>query len=49
MINKETLGLTFPRTDKPVISDTVRKLCGIVSFSPEDLDNDAYLKYLLER
>ncbi len=48
LVHKKTL--TFPKLPaRPELSDEVRSLCGIVSFSHEELEEDDRLKYILSR
>lgn len=43
-------ALAFPRLSaRPALSDEVRSLCGVVSFSQKELEEDDRLKYLLSR
>ncbi len=42
-------SLTFPKVSKISVSEKVRNLSGIVSFSEEEVLSDERLKYLLER
>ena len=41
--------MSFPKVERPVISEKVRRLRGIVRFSEEEIRQDERLKYILSR
>lgn len=48
LVHKKALAL--PKLSaRPALSDEVRSLCGVVSFSQKELEEDDRLKYLLSR
>lgn len=42
-------ALAFPRVERPALSARVKGLRGLVSFTPEELEEDERLKYILSR
>lgn len=47
--NRALDELCFPKVRRPELSETVRSLKGSVKFSPEELEQDDRLKYILSR
>ena len=42
-------SLEFPKVESPAISPKVRKLMGTVKFTPEEVEQDERLAYILSR
>lgn len=42
-------SLTFPKTARPVISQKIKGITGVVNFTAEQLKQDERLKYILSR
>ena len=40
--------MEFPRVEKPVVSEKVKSLTGLVKFSSEEIEADDRLKHLLQ-
>ncbi len=42
-------SLTFPKTARPIISQKIKGITGVVNFTAEQLEQDERLKYILSR
>ena len=42
-------ALTFPKVSRITVSEKIKSLSGLVSFSEEEIASDERLKYILER
>lgn len=42
-------SLNFPKAPKPMISEKLKRLCGITKFTPEEIEQDDRLKHILSR
>ena len=42
-------SMSFPKARSPKLSATVKRLCGSVKFTPEEVEQDDRLKYIIAR